>query len=65
MNRSLKLAQLEVSLCLLEPQIRKHERFARSLADPSQREEARIEAGKKRQEAEKIWRQIEQLEIYK
>lgn len=63
MSRSLRLARLEVSFCMLEPQIRKHEQLAQSLADPSQREEARIEAEKKRDEAEELLRQIALLQL--
>jgi hypothetical protein len=60
-NRNIKLIQLEVSLHFVEKQVDNRDWVARTHADPSTREEARIEAGQKRQEAKKICREIEEL----
>lgn len=60
-NRNLKLTQLEVSLHFVEKEIDNRDWLARTHADPSIRNEARIEAERKRHEAEEIRRQIAQM----
>jgi hypothetical protein len=61
MNRTLTLSRLEVGLHFVEQEINRLEILAVHLSDLTQREEARIEAAKKRQEAEEIRRRIEHI----
>ena len=61
MDTALTLSQLEAHFLLLEPQIKRLDWIARCHADPSQREEARLEAIVRRKEADDLLRRMELL----
>lgn len=61
MNKTLTLSQLEKDLILLQQQQSKLETLARTLTDPTKREEARQSALDNAREIEKVTHRIEEL----
>lgn len=61
MNRSLRLAQLEIDLSFAQKQLERFQTLARQVPDPADREEARQSAQSESEKIENIVREIDEL----